>query len=212
MSDVAVRLSKDLAPVPPGFVARRIALGSLGGFAISIALVIALLGPRPDLPFALQTAMFWVKLVYPISLAVIAGLASERLARPAGSAHARAIWLAVPVGLVVALAVLQLVFAPPPARMELLMGGSARLCPFLVLAAAVPPLLGFVWAMRGLAPTRLRETGAVIGLAAGGAGAFAYAWHCTETGAPFLAVWYTVGIALAALLGWLAGPRVLRWR
>jgi hypothetical protein len=66
--------------------------------------------------------------------------------------------------------------------------------------------------MRGLAPTRLRETGAVIGLAAGGAGAFAYAWHCTETGAPFLAVWYTVGIALAALLGWLAGPRVLRWR
>lgn len=211
MSDLAFRLSKDLAPVPQGFVPRRLALGSLTGFAVSIVLVLVALGLRPDFPRAFHTPMFWVKLAYPLSLAVIAGLASERLARPAGSARARVIWLVVPVVLVVALAVLQLVFAQPATRMELVMGGSARLCPFLVLAAAIPPLLGLVWAMRGLAPTRLRETGAIVGLAAGGAGAFAYAWHCTETGAPFLALWYTLGIALAVLLGWLAGPRVLRW-
>ena len=66
--------------------------------------------------------------------------------------------------------------------------------------------------MRGLAPTRLGEAGAAIGLAAGGMGAFPHAWHCMETGAPFLAVWYTLGVAAATFVGWLLGPRVLRWK
>jgi hypothetical protein len=92
------------------------------------------------------------------------------------------------------------------------MGSSARVCPFLVLAASLPPLAGLVWAMRGLAPTRLREAGAVVGLAAGGIGAFAYAWHCTEWGAAFLAVWYSAGIAAVTVLGAALGPFILRWR
>ncbi len=187
-------------------------MGSGGGLLISIVLVLGVLGPRPDMASAIRTAMFWMKLVYPLSLALIAGLASERLARPAGSAHARIVWLAAPLALVFVVAAIEFLFAPPPARHAMLMGGSASICPFLVLVSALPPLIGLVWAMRGLAPTRLREAGAVIGLAAGGAGAFAYAWHCTEAGAPFLAAWYTLGIAAAALAGWLAGPLLLRWR
>jgi hypothetical protein len=211
VSDLILRLTANLAPVPRNFVARRLLLGTLAGLGLSIALVLVVLGPRPDLGVALATPMFWVKLVYPLSIALIAGLASERLARPAGRAHARIPWLALPVVLVLALAAIQFRSASPDERMALVMGGSARICPFLVLASAIPPLVGLVWAMRGLAPTHLRATGAIIGLAAGAAGAFAYAWHCTETGAPFLALWYTAGIAAAALLGWLLGPRLLRW-
>lgn len=211
MSDLILRLGENLAPVSRSFVTRRLLLGALAGLALSIALVLAVLGPRPDLRAAFATPMFWIKLLYPLSLALIAGTASERLARPAASARARILALGIPVFLVFALAAIQFGLAPPNLRMALLMGGSARLCPLLVVAAAVPVLFGLVWAMRGLAPTRLREAGAIIGLAAGGAGAFAYAWHCTETGAPFLAVWYTLGIAAAAVLGWLAGPRLLRW-
>jgi hypothetical protein len=211
VSELVVRLAANLSPVPRAFVARRLLVGIGAGLAVSIALVLALLGPRPDMRAAVATPMFWMKLAYPLSLAMIAGLASERLARPAASARARIVWLGVPVLFVIMVAAVQLASAPPGARMGLLMGGSARLCPFLVLASAVPPWLGLVWAMRGLAPTRLGEAGAIIGLAAGGAGAFAYAWHCTETGGPFLAVWYTLGISAAALLGWLLGPRILRW-
>ncbi len=211
MSDLAQKLSANLVPVSPWQVPRRLVLGFGGGLLVSVALVLAVLGARPDMAQALHTAMFWVKLVYPLCLATIAGFAAERLARPAASAHARLVWLPLPFVLVLVVALTTFLLAPSAARDSMLMGHSARLCPFLVLACALPPLMGLVWAMRGLAPTRLSETGFVIGLAAGGAGAFAYAWHCNETGAPFLAVWYTLGIAVAALVGWILGPRLLRW-
>lgn len=212
MSDLVLRLTDDLAPVRRSFVARRLLIGSSAGLAVSVVLVLALLGPRPDMRAALATPMFWMKLVYPLSLALIAGLASERLARPAGSARTRIVWLCVPVLFAIAFSAIQFASVPPDARMTLLMGRSARLCPFLVFASAIPPLSGLVWAMRGLAPTRLREAGAIIGLAAGGMGAFAYAWHCTEWSAPFLATWYSLGIAFALVLGWISGPLLLRWR
>ncbi|HEY3638232.1 MAG TPA: DUF1109 domain-containing protein [Rhizomicrobium sp.] len=211
MSDLARQLSSDLAPVQRGLVLRRLLFGLGGGLAASIVLVLLILGPRPDMSGAMDTAMFWMKLLYPLSLVAIALLAAERLARPAASARSRLAWLPLPFVLVALLALVVFILAQPAARETILMGQSARVCPFIVLASAVPPLAGLVWAMRGLAPTRLAETGAVIGLAAGGAGAFAYAWHCTEAGAPFLAIWYTLGIAAAALLGGLIGPRTLRW-
>ncbi|HEX4078478.1 MAG TPA: DUF1109 domain-containing protein [Rhizomicrobium sp.] len=211
MSDLTNRLSSDLTPVSPWQLPRRLLLGLGVGLAVSIGLVLAVLGPRPDMAHAVHTPMFWVKLLYPLSLVLIAGLAAERLARPAGSARTRLPWLVLPLALVFALALIEFIPASPAARHAMLMGGSSRVCPFLVLAAAVPPLAGLIWAMRGLAPTRLGAAGTVIGIVAGGAGAFAYSWHCTETGAPFLAVWYTLGMAAAALLGFLLGPRILRW-
>jgi len=211
VSDLARKLSADLAPVPRSWLPRRLLTGLGAGLAVSIVLVLAILGPRPDMGPAMHSMMFWAKLIYPLSLAAIAALAAERLARPAASAAMRLIWLPVPLMLVAVLALIAFLFAPPAMHEQMLVGHSARLCPFLVLAAALPPLAGLVWAMRGFAPTRLRETGFVIGLAAGGAGAFAYAWHCNETGAPFLAIWYSLGMAAAAFLGWLSGPRLLRW-
>ena len=212
MSELARELSATLVPVPPSFVQRRLLVGSGLGALVSIALVFALLGPRPDMMSAMTTAMFWVKLAYPLSLAVFAGLAAERLARPAATAGRRIVWLAVPLLAVAALAAGQFLVASPSSRLALVMGGTARLCPLLVLASALPPFLGLVWAMRGLAPTRFAETGAVIGLVAGGTGAFAYAWHCTEWGAPFLALWYSLGILAAVMLSALLGPLVLRWK
>jgi hypothetical protein len=212
VSDLPRQLSAGLAAIPPSFVPRRLFLGFAAGALVSILWVLAFLHLRPDLMDAMGTAMFWVKLAYPLSLAIIAGLAAERLARPVASARDRIFWLGLPFGAVALLGIVQFVTAAPQSREAIMMGGSARVCPFLVLASSVPPLLGLIWAMRGLAPVRLRETGAVIGLAAGGVGAFAYAWHCTEWGAPFLAFWYTLGILAAAVLGALLGPVLLRWR
>jgi hypothetical protein len=212
VSEIARKLSDGLAPVPPSFVTRRLVLGTASGAFVSVVWVLTVLRLRPDVMGAMATTMFWAKLVYPLSLALIAGVAAERLARPAAGARDRLVWLAAPVAAVALLATVQFVTAAPGSHHAIVMGGSARICPFLVLAFSIPPLIGLVWAMRGLAPTRLRETGAVIGLAAGGIGAFAYAWHCTESGAPFLALWYTAGILAASLLGWLLGPLLLRWK
>ncbi|HEX3429474.1 MAG TPA: DUF1109 domain-containing protein [Rhizomicrobium sp.] len=212
MSDLARQLSDGLAPVSPSFVSRRLLVGLGAGALVSIAFVLAVLGVRPDLVPAMGTGMFWAKLAYPFALALIAGLAAERLGRPAASARGRLVWLAVPFLAVAALGAVQFLAAAPHLRQTLVMGESARVCPFLVLASSLAPFAGLVWAMRGLAPTRLGETGAVIGLAAGGAGAFAYAWHCTESGGAFLALWYTAGILAAAALGALLGPYLLRWK
>ena len=91
------------------------------------------------------------------------------------------------------------------------MGFSAAAAPWRILVAALPPLVGLAWAVRGLAPTRLVFGGAMVGLAAGGFGAASYAMHCQEATAPFLLVWYSLGIIACGFLGAALGPRVLRW-
>ena len=209
--DLIVRLSQDLRPVPKFIVARRLLVGTTAGLLVSAALTAAIVGVRPDISQAVGKTMFWAKLAYVLALAALALWASERLARPAGDARGRIGWLLAPVLALAAAASWQLANAPAGARMPMLMGHSASVCPWLILAFSLPPLVGLVWAVRGLAPTRLGLTGLMVGLAAGGAGAAAYALHCDEMAAPFLVVWYTLGIAAAGFVGWSLGPRVLRW-
>jgi hypothetical protein len=209
--DLIGRLSQNQRPVPRLAVARRLLAGTAAGVLVSTALIVVTLGLRPDLGRAVGQTMFWVKLAYVASLAGLALWACERLARPAGTARGRIGWIAAPVVALAAAAGWQLFQASEAARMPLLIGHSASLCPWLILAFSLPPLVGLVWAARGLAPTRLALTGLMIGLAAGGVGACAYCLHCDEMSAPFLAVWYTLGVAGAGALGWIAGPRILRW-
>jgi hypothetical protein len=76
---------------------------------------------------------------------------------------------------------------------------------------SLPALAGALWVLRSLAPTRPRAAGFAAGLFAGAAGAFGYAFACVEESAAFIALWYSLGIALAGALGALLGPRVLRW-
>ena len=64
------------------------------------------------------------------------------------------------------------------------------------------------------APRRANQAGlgrAAVGLAAGALGAWVYSFHCTEGGLPFLALWYSLGIAAVTAAGALAGRVLLRW-
>ena len=206
------RLCADLRPVSADTVPRQLAVGVAAGVLVSAVVMLAALGPRPDLPRAVATTMFWVKAVYALALAAIGLWAADRAARPAGVAGPRLAWLAAPLAAVLAAAVVQLAGAPAPMRGTLVLGESAIVCPWLILLLSLAPFAGLAWAMRRLAPTRLRLAGTVAGLAAGGIGAVVYCVHCTETGAPFLALWFTLGVVLAGLLGALLGPWALRWR
>jgi hypothetical protein len=76
---------------------------------------------------------------------------------------------------------------------------------------SLPIFAGVFWAMRRLAPTRLTAAGAGAGILAGASSAMLYCFHCPESAAPFILIWYTLGIALAACLGAAAGRWVLRW-
>jgi hypothetical protein len=100
---------------------------------------------------------------------------------------------------------------PPAERYSYMVGHSAARCPWAILALSIPALAGLVWALRGLAPTRLRLAGVCAGLLAGTIGAAGYALSCSEESAAFVAVWYSLGIALCGLLGGALGSRLLRW-
>jgi len=205
-------LSGELAPVAPGAVTRRIALGLGGGALVSTVVMLGWLGLRPDLAQALATSMFWMKFGYAALTGLFLALVLMRLAKPAARPGVLAALAAAPFALVAAMALVRFGQAAPEARQALLMGHTSSLCPWRILVIGAPVLAGAVWAVRGLAPTRLLLAGLVAGGCAGALGAAIYAFACNETSAPFLAIWYTLGMALVAALGALGGSRLLRWR
>ena len=205
-------LSEGLAPTPPGAVRRRIAIGLGAGGLVSSILMIVWLGIRPDLAEAVTTVMFWVKFGYAAVAGVALALALERLSRPGVRLGNLTFLVAAPFILMACLGAARLMMSEPAAHHALLTGGSYRVCAFRIYIIGLPLLTGALWAVRGLAPTRLTLAGLVAGGCAGAISAVIYGFHCDETAAPFVAVWYTLGMAAVAVLGGLAGSRLLRWR
>jgi hypothetical protein len=181
------------------------------GCLVSFVAMWAWLGLRPDLADAIATTAYWIKFAYTLTLAGICFWLTERLGRPgAGTTRLQGL-LAVPLVIIVVLAVIQLAAVPEDARRHLLMGASSNVCPWRIIALALPILVAAGLGMRRLAPTRLIAAGAACGLLAGAAGAWIYAFHCDESAAPFVAVWYTLGIAAVGAAGGASGKWLLRW-
>jgi hypothetical protein len=109
------------------------------------------------------------------------------------------------------MAAVALIGADAPDRAALILGQTAKVCSMRITWISVPLFIAFVWVVKGLAPTRLRLAGAACGLAAGAVGALAYTLHCPELAAPFLGIWYVVGMLVPTVVGALLGPRLLRW-
>ena len=204
-------LSANLRPVRRFAVGRRIALGIGAGAIVTVMLIIMALGVRPDLGLAMRGYSLWMKWIYTLSLSLCALFMVMRLARPNGT-DLRWLWLmAIPVGLVATIGGLELAHTPSRDWLAMWLGHSWKICPWLVLSLSAPIFVGLLWSVRRLAPTRLRAAGATAGLAAGSCAAALYCLHCPEVSAIFVLTWYTLGIALAAGIGALLGPRLLRW-
>lgn len=186
-----------------------IALG-WGAFGTTLLMAI-LLGVRPDLAEASRLPMFWVKLAFPAALLAGALVAVLRLSRPGVRLGRVPAAIAAPVLAMWLLAGVVLLGAAPGERDELVLGQSAASCPFTIALLSVPLFIAVLWAMKGLAPTRLALAGAAAGLLAGAGGALIYALHCPEMAAPFLGIWYVLGMLIPAVLGALFGSRLMRW-
>ena len=185
---------------------------ALGYGGLAAALLMAfMLGVRPDLVQALRLPMFWAKLGFTGSLAAASAVAAIRLSRPGASLAAVPAVLAAIVLAMWALAALSLARAAPGQWPELVFGQTWRVCPFLIAVLSVPVFVAVLWAMQGLAPTRLRLAGATAGLLAGTSAALVYCVHCPELTAPFIGLWYVLGMLIPAGAGALLGPRLLRW-
>lgn len=205
------RLASDVPPVRGHAVGRRLAIGAGVGAFVSFAIIVATIGTRPDLGLAMRGGAFWMKWGYTLSLSAVAIYATARLARP-DPGSLRGLWLiAIPVTVLAAIGVLELARTPSGEWLAMWLGHSWRQCPWRVLGLAMPIFVGLLWSFRRLAPTRLRAAGAAAGLAAGAFAATVYCLHCPEVSAIFVLTWYSLGILLAATLGALLGPRLLRW-
>ena len=204
-------LSQNAEPVRGGMVLRRLLLGLAAGSVASFALMALWLGVRPDLMTAMGTAAYWMKFFYTLLFAGAGFWTLERLSRPGAAARPQMILEALPFVLLAAWAAMRLMMAPMDARMPMLMGSSHQVCPWRIAILASPIFAGVFWSLHGLAPTRPWIAGAAAGLLAGAAGAFVYAFHCNESAAPFVAVWYTFGIFAVGVAGALLGRFLLRW-
>jgi len=209
--DLIAMLATGAGAVPPNQAARRYAT-ALGCGALAAALLMAvLLGPRQDLTAAIMLPKYLVKVGFVASLAFASLLAAVRLSRPG----AKLAWvpgaLAAPVLAIWLLAALVLVRAEPAQRALLFFGQTWNSCPLLIAILSAPVFVAVIWAMQGLAPTRLRLAGAAAGLLAGAVGTLVYCLHCPELEAPFIGFWYLVGMLIPTAVGALLGPRLLRW-
>ncbi|MGJ7508748.1 DUF1109 domain-containing protein [Variovorax sp. GT1P44] len=209
--DLVDMLAAGSAPVPRRSASRRLQAALLVSVPLSLAWMLSAFGPRRDLIEMMFWPMFWVRLLFPICVAIAGYVIVQRLARP--GVRVRKAWLGIAVPLLVlwGLAAMVLMSSPAEERPTLVMGQTWRVCTLNIAMIALPVFVAVLLALKGLAPTRLALAGAAAGAMAGGAGAAVYALHCPELAAPFVAVWYVAGIALPVVAGALIGPRVLRW-
>ncbi len=209
--ELIVLLARDATPVKRGMLSARLILFALLGALAAFVIMVPWLGIRPDLADAVTGTTFWMKAVYTFGLGV-AGLAlAERLSRPGAKGLFGLVLAVAFIGVIVVIAVNQFMSTPREQIEDAVMGTTWDSCPWRILVLSIPGLAAILWTMRSFAPTRLVLAGAVAGLLAGGIAATVYGLHCAETGAPFVAIWYSMGVILSAVVGAIVGPRVLRW-
>lgn len=209
--DLITMLATGVEPVPGNVAARRLRAALLWGAVGALLILVLGYGVRADLRQASALPMFWVKLVFPGLVAAAALLLLLRLSHPGMRPGTAWLGLVLPWLAVLLMAAWALAQAPPDQRLALVLGATWQVCAFNIALVSSPVFAAVLWAVKGLAPTRLGLAGACAGLLAGAVGAVVYALHCPELEAPFLAVWYVAGMLIPASLGAWLGPRVLRW-
>jgi len=210
-NDLVLMLATGAAAVDPNVAARRYATALIFGAAGAVLLMVMLLGVRSDLAHAMRLPMFWIKFGFVAAMAAASLLLVLRLSRPGRQLDKAPAALVAPVLSMWILATVVLINADPLQRTSLLLGDTWAVCPFLIAMLSVPVFGSTIWAMRGLAPTRLRLAGAAAGLLAGTTGALVYCIHCPEMEPPFLGFWYLLGMLIPTAAGAMTGRRLLRW-
>lgn len=209
--DMVRMLAANVAPVSRNQNARRYAIALSAGLFGGALILVPWLGVRPQLAEDAQLALFWGRFGFVAMLLAGGFYATMRLSRPGASVTGASAIIAAPLVAMWIAALLMLIEAAPDERMPLVLGSSWFVCPTNIAILSLPAFAAAFWAMRGLAPTRLRWAGAGAGLFAGAVGALVYTFYCPELAPPFLGVWYVLGMLIPAAVGALLGPRLLRW-
>ncbi|NEX48658.1 NrsF family protein [Pseudotabrizicola algicola] len=188
-------------PVVPAGAMFGLAAGGLAAFLV-------VFGLRPDLGAAWQDLGVQAKSLLPAVLCALALWLVLRASRPGTGLT---LWpLALPLGAVLAMALLRLAGAEGALRAEVL-GQTALACLTSITALSLVPLVAGILLLRRAASTRPVLTGALAGVAVSAGVASGYALHCTEDSPLFFGTWYGLAIGMVALVGAWLGHRFLRW-
>lgn len=209
--DLIARLASDLKPLHARTMQHRLALAIGAGLALTLFAAWIILGFLGGRPFGASygSPMFWTKGIYALAFGLLGLSAIPALARPDG----RIVWPLATAALLVplALGLGTMGWIRQDWAMADLVGQTALVCPWLITLTSLPLLAVLLGTMRQFAPRSPMMAGLAAGLVAGGFGAAIYALFCAETGMMFMAVWYSLGIAIMAMLGAVLGQRLLRW-
>jgi hypothetical protein len=209
--DLIALMAQELRTVAHHAMGRLYGLVLLTGIAAALLLTRGALGLAPLATSYSGMPMFWIKFGFGVSLAVACLWAAARLGRPGTSLSWAGLWPAVPFAVLWAIAFVTLVSAPASARTALVLGQTWSTCSASIAVLSVPTLIGALLVLRRMAPTRPMLAGAAAGGLAGGVAAAVYALHCPELAAPFLAVWYVLGVLAPVVAGALIGRYALQW-
>jgi hypothetical protein len=205
--DLIRALAADRRPRMP--VGRGMAIALAAGLVVSAIGLFAVLGPRPDIADAAQTPRFLMKFVETLLLVAAAAFLTLRAARPGAGVPLYA--LAVPVGVLAAAVIAELILVAPGQWETKLVGSNSRVCLAAIPLLSLPLLAAALFALKRGAPANTALAGAVAGLLASGIGATLYAMHCPDDSPLFVATWYPIATAAVTGIGALAGSRLLRW-
>lgn len=181
------------------------------GVAITAVVFLVTLGARPHFFALLADPRVLFKLALMTLLALAAGGLVARLARPGADATS-AVLLLLSVPILLAFANLAELIAVPASEWKArLIGTNAMVCLVTIPLLSLVTLATSLAALRQGAPVHPAIAGGGAGLLAGGVGGLFYAMHCTDDSPLFVAVWYSLAIAIVVGLGAFAGSRCLRW-
>lgn len=204
-------LATGIEAAEPHLAERRYAKAIAAGIAGAGIMMLSLLQVRADLAEAALSMMFWIKLGFVGALLLAGAFASIRFSRPGARVNSVPAFIGLPILVMWCLAVFALITADADQRMDLLLGKTWSVCPFLIAMLSIPVFVAVIWAMKGLAPTNLRQAGFSAGILSGATAALVYCLHCPESSAPFIGLWYSLGILIPAIFGASVGRRLLQW-
>jgi hypothetical protein len=208
--DLIRALSSDLT-VPRSSIEQRFATVLLPGVVVALLLFAVTLGPRPDFMLATRDMRFIFKFVVTLLLALCSAMLVWRLVRPGATTRFQvAALIIVPVVLAGGV-VAELIALPRPLWTPRLVGVNGLVCLISIPFFALPMLIAAIVALRHGAPTNPGLTGVVAGLFSGAVAAAIYAAHCPDDSPLFIALWYSIAIAVVAAAGGIAGRYALRW-
>lgn len=206
-------LSSNLEPVNHRQFQRSVVMAVVMGGVAAFTLMWMTVGPRPNLGSTPHLQWCALKLLFALSVVGSATPVLIRSARPGSSSAARYLSALLPF-IAISIAAAGALIGKPGMWREWLLGATRMSpvhCLLHIVGFAAIPMFLLISVLREGAPTRPSACGAVAGVVACGAGAAAYALACKSDSVPFIAVWYSAAIAAYAIVGAVAGPRVLRW-